>query len=78
MFIAAAITDKAIADSTRREGSEMNPSIAKLKVMEWASLNAVTILRTFRKASPKSATPIHRPARWDRTAGSNRAQRNRM
>jgi len=63
LFKAAAITDTAIADSTNRDGNEMNPSTARLNVIEWASVNAVTIFTTLRNAPLNLVSPTQRPPR---------------
>ena len=46
------------------------------KVIEWASVNAVTTLTMLPKAGAASGTASHRFSRRSRTAGSNRDNRN--
>ena len=53
MFSAASTTDAAIADSTQREGNDTTPSVARLSVIECATVKAVTILNTSQNAGAK-------------------------
>ena len=78
LFSAANTTEAAMANSIRREGKETTPSVARLSVIEWARVNAVTILITSRKAAWKLATGVQPSALATSTAGNKSESRNRM
>ena len=78
LFSAASTTDAAIADSTQREGSATQPSVARLSVIECASVKALTILTTSTEASRKLATACQCRARQAPTAGNSSDSRNKM
>src|SRR6516162_6506642 len=59
LFSAATITEAAIVDSVSRDGRVMNPRTARLKVIECAIVNAVTMLMTSRNARRKVVTACH-------------------
>jgi hypothetical protein len=65
-----------MADSTKREGRETNPSAAKDKVIEWAAVNEVTTQSTSRQANPKLATPRQRRISETNTAGKSKESKN--
>src|SRR5439155_12152832 len=68
LFKAANTTDSAIAGSTRRDGSATAPSVARLRVIECATVKAVTIPNTFQNAGENASTGSHRPfVRWERS-----------
>ena len=78
LFKAANTTDSAIAGSTRRDGSATAPSVARLRVIECATVKAVTIPNTFQNAGENASTGSHRPFVRRSTAGSSNESRNRM
>ncbi len=67
-----------MADSTSLEGSDMTPKAARLSVMEWATVNEVTILKTSQKAGGKRSTACQRPPASVSTAGRSSDSRNSM
>src|SRR4029450_11614384 len=71
--MAAAAMERAMADSTQREGKETMCRLAKLKVKEWATVKAVTMRKRSKKALLKSETASKRPSRFLKTEGSRRA-----
>ena len=77
LFSAAIATEAAIADSTRRDGRVTTPSAARLSVIEWATVNAVTTLSDAR-ARGAQLDGIASPSARRSTAGSSSASRNRM
>ena len=78
LLAAASTTDNAMADSTRREGSEISPSAAIDKVIECANVKDVTTHSTSRHAWPKRTAPRQSFSVWMSTAGNNRDSRNKM
>ncbi len=68
MLSAARITETAMADSTRRDGSEITDSAASASVIECAAVKAVTTLSTSQNAGAKRAASS--------TAGSSSESRN--
>ena len=78
LFSAATTTDRAIADSTMRDGSATTPSVASVSVIEWASVKAVTILSTSMLDARKLSRACQPLARCTSTAGSSSDSRNKM
>ena len=78
-LLAAAIsTEKAISDSTRRAGGATTPRTARLKVIECATVKAVTTFRTCKKAWRIPDTGCHRPSARDSTDGRSNVSRKRI
>ena len=63
-------------DDVSRLGSRITSNAASDKVIEWASVNAVTTLTMLPKAGAASGTASHRFSRRSNTAGSNSDNRN--
>src|SRR6185503_16382528 len=68
LLSAASTTDAAIADSTRRDGSDTTESAASARVIECATVKAVTTRNTSQNAGAKRGA--------DNTAGSSSDSRN--
>ena len=78
LFSAASTTDSAMVDSTNRDGRAMTESAARLRVIEWASVNAVTIRSTSQNTGAKRSAGSQPRLPRKNTAGSSRQTRNRM
>ena len=66
----------AIADSTSRDGRATSSSVARISVIECATVNAVTTLATSTAAGRKALTACQRPCSRRTTAGSSSVSRN--
>ena len=74
MLKAARTTQAAMADSTKRMGRWTKPDVARLRVIECATMKAVAIFKTFTKTGRAAETRWHIPSRR-RTPGNRKASR---
>src|SRR4051812_30211768 len=76
LLSAAISTEAAMVDSTSRDGKLSTPSAASDKVIECATVNAVTTFSTDQNAGLKADTPCQVLCSRTPTAGSSSANRN--